>query len=113
MAWRARSHYLTRNPAFLLKTSLIILATGLGIALSIVAIGGSERPGHDQKQLEKLLHPGFGKASRICRAARSHSRESSPAGCAAPACMSRTLRRLTPPSPVRLLSSAAMKSHHC
>lgn len=59
MAWRARSHYLTRNPAFLLKTSLIILAAGLGIALTIVAIGGAERPGLDQKQLEKLLHPGL------------------------------------------------------
>ena len=58
MAWRARSHYLTRNPAFLLKTSLIILAAGLGIALSIVAVSHQQNPGVEQKLIEQYVNPG-------------------------------------------------------
>ena len=58
MAWRARSHFLTRNPAFLLKTSLIILAIGLGLALLIVAALPKPTETTTGDLIERLVHPG-------------------------------------------------------
>lgn len=58
MAWRARSHFLTRNPAFLLKTSLIILAVGLGLALLIVAASPKPAATTTGDLIERLVHPG-------------------------------------------------------
>jgi RsiW-degrading membrane proteinase PrsW (M82 family) len=58
MAWRARSHFLTRNPAFLLKTSLIILAIGLGLALLIVAALPKPTETTTGDLIERLIHPG-------------------------------------------------------
>jgi RsiW-degrading membrane proteinase PrsW (M82 family) len=58
MAWRARSHFLTRNPAFLLKTSLIILAIGLGLALLIVAASPKPAATTTGDLIERLIHPG-------------------------------------------------------
>lgn len=58
MAWRARSHFLTRNPAFLLKTSLIILAIGLGLALLIVAASPKPAANTTSDLIERLIHPG-------------------------------------------------------
>ena len=58
MAWRARSHFLTRNPAFLLKTSLIILAIGLGLALLIVAASPKPAATTTGNLIERLIHPG-------------------------------------------------------
>lgn len=58
MAWRARSHFLTRNPAFLLKTSLIILAIGLGLALLIVSASPKTATNSTGDLIERLIHPG-------------------------------------------------------
>lgn len=58
MAWRARSHYLSRHPAFLLRASLIILAAGLAIALLIVAASQDGRSGPSTSIARALIDPG-------------------------------------------------------
>ncbi len=42
MAWRARIHFLSRDTAFLTKTTLAILAAGLGLALLIAGVQSDE-----------------------------------------------------------------------
>ncbi len=59
MAWRARTHHLTRNPAFLLKACLALLGGGLLLAILIVQLGdGSRRDAVTMALVEKLVNPG-------------------------------------------------------
>lgn len=43
--WRARTHYLTRDRHFLLRTSAIIIAVGMAVASLIVMLQGHSDPG--------------------------------------------------------------------
>ncbi len=59
MAWRARTHHLTRNPAFLTKATLVILAAGLALALLVVGVGGTHSHSEElmRSLVEKLVDP--------------------------------------------------------
>jgi RsiW-degrading membrane proteinase PrsW (M82 family) len=58
MAWRARTHYLTRNPAFLLKACLLILGVGLLLAITIVQLSGGRGDTVTQALVEEMVKPG-------------------------------------------------------
>ena len=65
MAWRARTHHLSRNPRFLLRTSLIIVGIGLALAVAIVTVSHTPR----QITLDGLI-------STVVDPGREHLRES-------------------------------------
>lgn len=65
MAWRARTHHLSRSPAFLLRTSLIILGSGLALALAIVALSHPDQRSGLEGLIQTHLDP-----------SREHLRES-------------------------------------
>lgn len=58
MAWRARTHYLTRNPAFLLKACLAILGGGLLLALLLAPLASGQGDEVTQALVERLVKPG-------------------------------------------------------
>lgn len=55
MAWRARIHYLSRDSGFLRRTTMLILAAGLGLALLIANVAGDGRTDVPQKLMEGLF----------------------------------------------------------
>ncbi len=68
MAWRARIHYLSRDPRFLLRTTLLILAAGLGLALLIASTAPGAALGARTDWMQKLLEGALD-------AAKEHLRE--------------------------------------
>lgn len=61
--WRARTHHLTRSRSFLLRTSLIILGAGFGIACLVQMLQAGDRaagePGPRIDPLDQQLREGF------------------------------------------------------
>lgn len=58
MAWRARTHYLTRNPAFLLKACLAIVGGGLLLALIIAPLARDRVDEVTLALVEQMVKPG-------------------------------------------------------
>lgn len=59
--WRARTHYLTRNREFLLRTSAMIIALGLAAACLLVATHAKDETGTraPQSEAEILVHKDY------------------------------------------------------
>lgn len=57
MAWRARIHHLSRNPVFLTRTTLAILAAGLALALLVAGVSGGDPAASTRALITQLLDP--------------------------------------------------------